>query len=162
MSNRIYLPISPFSWPIVRRDGPPEQSKTDKAVTITIVCGISALVLAPLVWYVAARIVTVRRERAAKEASADVEQGQDQASNNNNNNNNHNNNHNKMGCCGSKPEKEFKPKFPREEGAAPRQRNPNVQQYRTRPVHLPRDETRPALSNRDLRYINGRLRRYED
>ncbi|KAG8667889.1 hypothetical protein FPOAC2_13086 [Fusarium poae] len=95
-----------------------------------------------------------------------------QASNNNHNhnhiinhNNNHNNNHiniNKMGCCGSKPEKEFKPKFPREEGAAPRQRNPNVQQYRTRPVHLPRDETQPALSNRDLRYINGRLRRYED
>ncbi|EKJ72731.1 hypothetical protein FPSE_07131 [Fusarium pseudograminearum CS3096] len=71
MSNRTYLPFSPFAWPIVRRDG---QSKTDKAVTIAIVCGISALFLAPLVWYVAARIITVRRERA-KKASGDVEQG---------------------------------------------------------------------------------------
>ncbi|KAF5231417.1 hypothetical protein FAUST_9280 [Fusarium austroamericanum] len=74
MSNRTYLPFSPFAWPIVRRDGPPEQSKTDKAVTIAIVSGISALFLAPLVWYVSARIITVRREKAKKTAG-DVEQG---------------------------------------------------------------------------------------
>ncbi|CEI42096.1 unnamed protein product [Fusarium venenatum] len=76
MSSRTYLPFSPFSWLIVRRDGPPEQSKTDKAVTMAIVCGISALFLVPLVWYVTARIVTVRRERVAKETAADVEQVQ--------------------------------------------------------------------------------------
>jgi hypothetical protein len=74
MSNHRYLPISPFSWPITRRDGPPEQSKTDKAVTIAIVCGISALFLVPLVWYVTARIITARKEKAKKE-TGDAEQG---------------------------------------------------------------------------------------
>ncbi|GKU04346.1 hypothetical protein FLAG1_07034 [Fusarium langsethiae] len=74
MSNRTYLPFSPFSWPITRRDGPPEQSKTDKTVTIAIVCGISVLFLVPLVWYVTARIIRFRREEAKKTAG-DVEQG---------------------------------------------------------------------------------------
>lgn len=70
MSNHTYLPLS---WPPIRRDGP-EQSKTDKAITIAIVCGISALFLVPLVWYTVARIITVHRERA-KTRAVDIEQG---------------------------------------------------------------------------------------
>jgi hypothetical protein len=76
MDSHSYLPASLsefFTWPPIRRDleeRPP--SNTDRIVTIAIVCGISALFLIPLLWYIIARIIRVRRSRAR---ARDAEQG---------------------------------------------------------------------------------------
>jgi hypothetical protein len=76
MDSYSYLPASLsefFTWPPIRRDLEERpQSKTDRIVTIAIVCGISALFLIPLVWYIVARIIRIRRSRAR---AKDAEQG---------------------------------------------------------------------------------------